>query len=116
MTLIEALVALTIVAASLTGAFEACRMATQRQALAAIEVEAANAAANLLNSSKESSAASHLEETEANGLRWSIDTELLRSGKDVIGTQRVASVTINRGGISTEKSLASLTLAPGVVK
>jgi hypothetical protein len=113
MTLLEALIAIAIATLTIVTGLEASRHAGERSAIAALDIEAATMAANLVVGA-DLAGPDHLEgRDDRTGTQWTValvanDPEFSPRAVDV-----TARVRIVRGGLVSEKTVSELRLNPG---
>lgn len=115
MTLLEALVALSIAALVITAGIEASRDATERSALARLDIEATNRAASLLaaiNPDDVRDSGTFIGHDANRGLSWRVDVDV-DAGNTEFGNDAIdvtASVHIARGGLVADRAISELKL------
>lgn len=113
MTLLEAAIAVVMVAGITIGAVEASRSAITRDAFARLQVEATLKANTLLANAGTTLPlrAGRHEGMEERGIRWALDISSPLDAHDrVKAFEVVAEVAIARGGLSARSHLATLKL------
>lgn len=108
MTLVEALIALAFATFTIAGAIEAAHIAAQRSAVAALDIDATRIAANLLATADVRPG--HFEGRDSeNNYTWQLDvTTEPEFGPFAVDLS--ATVHMTGGGLSTEKTIATLKL------